>query len=64
MKTAKKKPHKDEDYGRLNVSRAAQSKIGAIAAMTRENQPEVIDRVCIPALDAELKRIANNGKSK
>ena len=49
-------------YPRIEVPPAVRSKAGQIAALTRENQPEVIARVCGPALDAELKRLAG-GKS-
>lgn len=62
-KTKTKKEH--TKYSRVEISQKAHGKLGAVASLLRENIPDVIDRVCIPALDAELKRIANgNGKNK
>lgn len=61
--TRTKKAKERPKYGRVEVSTNTQAKLGMIAAATRENIPDVIDRVCLPKLDAELKKIAS-GKSK
>jgi hypothetical protein len=64
MTKTKGKAKEREKYGRVEISSKAQAKLGAVAALARENIPDVIDRVCIPALDAELKRQAASAKSK
>lgn len=59
----KKKPTHREKYANVDFPRDLLKPLGVIASMTQENRPEVIARVCGPALVAEMKRVTN-GKAK
>jgi hypothetical protein len=52
-------------YSLVQFPRALWVKLGTIAAASGRRRPEVIEQVCGPALDQELRRLGmQNGKAK